>query len=150
MNEISYSMLTTTGVIATLIATLFAIAALVIASQRKKHHQAMQHAAAPAAAHAHPVVARPDAPMSFVGIPSAPPPPAPPSAVPAAVAVQSVAAADQVPVGVAPAPAVAPFMSQYRDCPNSVLVPPIATISSEATKRAALMARRSFMLGILI
>jgi len=70
--------------------------------------------------------------------------------VPAAVAVQSVAAADQVPVGVAPAPAVAPFMSQYRDCPNSVLVPPIATTSSEATKRAALMARGNFMFGILI
>ena len=41
MNDISYSMLTTTGVIATLISMLFAVAALVIANRRKKHHQVM-------------------------------------------------------------------------------------------------------------
>ena len=40
MNDMNYSisLLTTTGVIATLISILFAIAALVIANRRKKHH----------------------------------------------------------------------------------------------------------------
>ena len=69
--------------------------------------------------------------------------------VPAVLAVQSVAAPDQVPVGVAPAPAVAPFVSQYRVCPRSAVVPHVATMSSEANKRAGLIAPRSFMNCIL-
>lgn len=68
MNDISYSMLTTTGVIATLISMLFAVAALVIANRRKKHHQVMQHTAAPAA---HPM-ARAEAPMAFAATAPAP------------------------------------------------------------------------------
>ncbi len=64
MNELSSSMLTTTGIIATLISVLFAIAALVIANRRKKHHQAMQHAVAPVS-QAH-QGARPENPMAFV------------------------------------------------------------------------------------
>jgi zona occludens toxin (predicted ATPase) len=83
MNE-NYSMLTTTGVIATLVSMLFAVAALVIANRRKKHHQAMQRAAAPAANHAHPA-ARPDAGMAF----AAPPPAATPAAAPVAMAENS-------------------------------------------------------------
>jgi len=79
VNDISYSMLTTTGVIATLISMLFAVAALVIANRRKKHHQAMQHtAAAPAAGQAHPM-ARTEAPMTFATTPSAPAPAAAPA-----------------------------------------------------------------------
>ena len=75
MNDISYSMLTTTGVIATLISMLFAVAALVIANRRKKHHQVMQHTAAPAA---HPT-ARAEAPMTFAATAAAPAPAAMPA-----------------------------------------------------------------------
>ena len=77
MNELSYSMLTTTGVIATLISMLFAVAARVIANRRKKHHQVMQHAVAPAAAaHTH-QLSRPEPPMAFAATAPAPAPAAP-------------------------------------------------------------------------
>jgi len=78
VNEISYSMLTTTGVIATLISMLFAVAALVIANRRKKHHQGLQHPAAPAVVQARPM-ARPEAPMTFATASAAPAPAAEPA-----------------------------------------------------------------------
>ena len=72
MNDISYSIsaLTTTGVIATLISILFAIAALVIANRRKKHHMVMHQVAQPGGGPAHPPPP-PSTPMAFA--PSAPP-----------------------------------------------------------------------------
>ena len=67
MNELT-SMLSTTGLIATLISVLFAIAALVIANRRRKHHLAMQHAGvAPARrAGAAPTMRLEAAPMAYV------------------------------------------------------------------------------------
>ena len=66
MNDMNYSisLLTTTGVIATLISILFAIAALVIANRRKKHHLVMQQVAQPGGDQAQPQ-SRPTAPMTF-------------------------------------------------------------------------------------
>jgi len=71
MNELT-SMLSTTGLIATLISVLFAIAALVIANRRKKHHLAMQRAGV-VPAHHPAVPLRPEAaPMAYAAPAPAP------------------------------------------------------------------------------
>ena len=66
MNELT-SMLSTTGLIATLISVLFAVASLIIANRRKKHHLAMQHAMQHAAGvpPQNMPPAQPEAPMTF-------------------------------------------------------------------------------------
>ena len=75
MNELT-SMLTTTGLIATLISMLFAVASLVIAHRRKKHHLAMQQHGAHAPVTSA-VPAKPEAPMTFKAVAPVAPPPAP-------------------------------------------------------------------------
>jgi hypothetical protein len=72
MNELT-SMLTTTGLIATLISMLFAVASLVIAHRRKKHHLAMQQHGV----HVPVAPVKTEAPMTFKDVPPVVPPAAP-------------------------------------------------------------------------
>ena len=81
MTELS-SMLSTTGLIATLISVLFAVASLVIANRRKKHHLAMRQYAAAVAAQQNAPAPQSEGPMAFA-VPPAPvaPVPQPPAGI---------------------------------------------------------------------